>query len=944
MKKWKIKGNLIKVTAVLMCIFTLIFIMPTKTRAESDWDILKSGAKGLKDKAVENTYDELKGVVGDFVNLIMRIPDGVLYIVDTYVAGSRNPVRYKIEDKEYIYNFEVTPYEIFKSGIYDYNEENDEYITDMGMLDINFFSSKAVRSSKKGGTVISQELTPAIGKVYSNIRNLCIIVMMLVLMYIGIRIMISSIAEQQAKYKQLLLDWLVAFSLLFVMHYIMSFLVNINYTIIEMLCNDQGDSYYIADEDNDRVSVINSNSEDNDKVITRADSKAFEPGYNVTIDLSNEEVVNNNGKKIDGSTWGNDGEVPVKLVIYQNENSDQIKRIFKVNTLSYIRTVSYMSLRNKDDEKDEHKVYLIGDGKISNATDLDAMGYSILYVVIMIEIVMFIVIYLKRVIQLAFLTMIAPLVAFMYPLDKIGDGKAQAFNSWFKDYLFGVLIQPLHLLLYTVFIRAAGSLLSNNIIYALAIYAYMIPAEKYFKKILGFEKGASGVGMGGPLAGALGAGLAIGGLNKIAGIGPGPKGGGGKGKTDPRKHKTRKLSFGSSGAGGGAPSSAGVFSGAPSSSGGRFGARGAGRRGLTPSAGGRPKRTPPGLFSILGSTGKGLGRGISGVLTGGKYESMSGAGPKLAIAKNLAGKAFRGTAKVIGATSGGAVGLIAGTASAIVTGNESDILKGAIIGGSAGYKQLGGIAGTITGGLDNLSGTVVNDLAAKNDWVAEKVRVNDAIAQFAPELADLSSADRKKYTDVIEKTAAYTNFGSFDEVKAMSKALSASGGDAESAVNAFKSATSFGDLRTETNANAFKNNSDIIEQAQKMAGVTNAPVQRQASSYSDADVATEMAEARRIRARQKQKAEEELNAELDRKLNEARSTRRKREIADEHRRKIAELNASQQSDADLLAAVKQQKANADNAAAMEQYRAQLEPQIEKLYRRALSAQGELKKS
>ena len=894
MKKWKIKGNLIKVTAVLMCIFTLIFIMPTKTRAESDWDILKSGAKGLKDKAVENTYDELKGVVGDFVNLIMRIPDGVLYIVDTYVAGSRNPVRYKIEDKEYIYNFEVTPYEIFKSGIYDYNEENDEYITDMGMLDINFFSSKAVRSSKKGGTVISQELTPAIGKVYSNIRNLCIIVMMLVLMYIGIRIMISSIAEQQAKYKQLLLDWLVAFSLLFVMHYIMSFLVNINYTIIEMLCNDQGDSYYIADEDNDRVSVINSNSEDNDKVITRADSKAFEPGYNVTIDLSNEEVVNNNGKKIDGSTWGNDGEVPVKLVIYQNENSDQIKRIFKVNTLSYIRTVSYMSLRNKDDEKDEHKVYLIGDGKISNATDLDAMGYSILYVVIMIEIVMFIVIYLKRVIQLAFLTMIAPLVAFMYPLDKIGDGKAQAFNSWFKDYLFGVLIQPLHLLLYTVFIRAAGSLLSNNIIYALAIYAYMIPAEKYFKKILGFEKGASGVGMGGPLAGALGAGLAIGGLNKIAGIGPGPKGGGGKGKTDPRKHKTRKLSFGSSGAGGGAPSSAGVFSGAPSSSGGRFGARGAGRRGLTPSAGGRPKRTPPGLFSILGSTGKGLGRGISGVLTGGKY--------------------------------------------------ESDILKGAIIGGSAGYKQLGGIAGTITGGLDNLSGTVVNDLAAKNDWVAEKVRVNDAIAQFAPELADLSSADRKKYTDVIEKTAAYTNFGSFDEVKAMSKALSASGGDAESAVNAFKSATSFGDLRTETNANAFKNNSDIIEQAQKMAGVTNAPVQRQASSYSDADVATEMAEARRIRARQKQKAEEELNAELDRKLNEARSTRRKREIADEHRRKIAELNASQQSDADLLAAVKQQKANADNAAAMEQYRAQLEPQIEKLYRRALSAQGELKKS
>lgn len=947
MKKGKIKGNLIKIFIVLTCLCSLFLTMPKKSNA-AFWDNLS--VEGITKKVVSTTYEKLNNVVGDFVNLILWIPDGILDLIDEYVAGIEEPVRFKIEKKEYIYNFGVTPYEIFKSGVYEYDEANDVYKTKMGMLDINFFSNMFIKSQRAGGVVISKDLAPAISKIYNNIRNLCIIIMILVLMYIGIRIMISSIAEQQAKYKQLLIDWLVAFSLLFIMHYIMSFIVNINYVVIEMLCNDEGDSFYIADNENSKIDdKLEDEYEFTHRIARKKDRSKYDFGdnYLASIKLVDGDSEDYAGDDIKVNEWGKDGVVPVTLVILDDEDDD-LKRIYKLNTLSYVRTVSYASLRNKDDDEDEHKVYLIGDGKIKEANDLDAMGYSILYVVLMIEIVMFIVIYIKRVIQLAFLTMIAPLVAFMYPIDKIGDGKAQAFNSWFKDYLFGVLIQPMHLLLYTVFIRAAGSLLSNNIIYALAIYAYMIPAEKYFKKILGFEKGASGVGMGGTLAGALGAGLAMGGLNKFAGIGPGPKGGGGKGKTDPRKHKTRKLSFSSSGAGGGTPSSAGLFGGAPSSAGGRFGVRGAGRNtargGLAPGAGGRQRRKLPGVFSVLGSAGKGVLRGASSALTGGKYESLSGTGPKLAMITNLAGKGFRGAARVVGATSVGAAGLIAGTASAIVNGNEGDILKGLIIGASAGNKQFGSLAGSITGGIDSFTGTVVNDLAAKNDWVAEKVRVNDAMAQFAPELADLSSSDRKKYAGVIEKTAAYTNFSSFDDVKAMSKALEATGGDAESAVNAFKSATSFGDLRTETNANAFKNNSDIIEQAQKMAGVTNAPVQRQASSYSDADVATEMAEARRIRARQKQKAEEELNAELDRKLNEARSTRRKREIADEHRRKIAELNASQQSDADLLAAVKQQKANADNAAAMEQYRAQLEPQIEELYRRALSAQGELKKS
>ena len=40
--------------------------------------------------------------------------------------------------------------------------------------------------------------------------------------------------------------------------------------------------------------------------------------------------------------------------------------------------------------------------------------------------------YLKRVVNMAFLTLIAPVVALTYPIDKVADGKAQAFNLWIK--------------------------------------------------------------------------------------------------------------------------------------------------------------------------------------------------------------------------------------------------------------------------------------------------------------------------------------------------------------------------------------------------------------------------------------------------------------------------------------------------------------------------------
>ena len=45
-----------------------------------------------------------------------------------------------------------------------------------------------------------------------------------------------------------------------------------------------------------------------------------------------------------------------------------------------------------------------------------------------------------------------------YPIDSIGDGRAQGFNNWFRRILMEILIQPIHLVIYVVFIYSAGEI------------------------------------------------------------------------------------------------------------------------------------------------------------------------------------------------------------------------------------------------------------------------------------------------------------------------------------------------------------------------------------------------------------------------------------------------------------------------------------------------------
>lgn len=337
-------------------------------------------------------------------------------------------------------NIKLTPAEIFAGNV--------------SALDANFFKTEGDHNQELGGSEksIVEQLRDTVATWYVALRNIAIVGLLSALLYIGIRIVISSSAGDKAKYKQFFVDWVVALCLIFFLHYIMAFTMTMSETVTDVLAGDRTNQGRIKE---------------------------------VNIRLT----------ETDGTTTFKDAGTEV---------------CFSSNFTGVARM--------KAD-------YQGGTLKI---------GYSILYIALTVYTVYFAFVYLKRLLMLAFFTMIAPLVALTYPLDKIRDGKAQAFNYWFKEYMFYALLQPMHMLLYTVFVSSALSVAANNLLYAIVALAFIVPAEKIVKQMFGI-KGNTESTLGGFAGGA----LASQAFNMLRKGPPQPKKGGGDG---PKGEKGVRLS------------------------------------------------------------------------------------------------------------------------------------------------------------------------------------------------------------------------------------------------------------------------------------------------------------------------------------------------------------------------------------------------------------------
>lgn len=235
---------------------------------------------------------------------------------------------------------------------------------------------------------LAATISPTVSTWYKAFRNIAIVGLLSVLVYIGIRIVIGTVSEK-ARYKERLQDWLVALAMIFFMHFIMAGIMMLSEKIIDLV-----------------------------------------------------------------GQAGNTG-----IIIAVNDGA-----IFRTTFLGFIRFFAQ-----------------------TNSWKL-GVGYSLMYFILVGITCRYTFIYLKRALYLAFFTMIAPMVALTYPIDKIKDGQAQAFNVWIKEYFINAIIQPVHLLLYTTLVGSTMSLAVKNPIYGIVVLLFMPTAEKWIKSMFKIDK------------------------------------------------------------------------------------------------------------------------------------------------------------------------------------------------------------------------------------------------------------------------------------------------------------------------------------------------------------------------------------------------------------------------------------------------------------------------
>ena len=114
------------------------------------------------------------------------------------------------------------------------------------------------------------------------------------------------------------------------------------------------------------------------------------------------------------------------------------------------------------------------------------------YMVLCVVTIMFFISYLKRMMTIAFLITIAPLVTVTYSIDKIGDGKSQALNAWLKEFSYTILIQPFHCITYLALGSIGTKLLTRNDNFAdifIGIYflSFILQSENIVRGIFGIK-------------------------------------------------------------------------------------------------------------------------------------------------------------------------------------------------------------------------------------------------------------------------------------------------------------------------------------------------------------------------------------------------------------------------------------------------------------------------
>lgn len=165
-----------------------------------------------------------------------------------------------------------------------------------------------------------------------------------------------------------------------------------------------------------------------------------------------------------------------------------------------LNKVSMMQLAEKSEDVIEYTneeleidIYEAVRTRAYDAKLVNGMIGMIMYMTLVYFAIRYTIVYLKRLLTLIVLTLMAPAVGVAYALQKVFSGKSSSLTTWMTEYIMNVLIQVVHAIIYSVFISTAlvMSLQSvSGMILALILMNYALKAEKTFRTI--FKMGGNG--------------------------------------------------------------------------------------------------------------------------------------------------------------------------------------------------------------------------------------------------------------------------------------------------------------------------------------------------------------------------------------------------------------------------------------------------------------------
>lgn len=263
----------------------------------------------------------------------------------------------------------------------------------VGLFNVNYFDTEA--SYDVGEATIEAnssniKIKEGITEVYQISKTIAIALSLSVLIYIGMRMALSTVSSEQAKYKKMFMAWVESIIILFVMVYIMVAVVEFG-DILTGIFYDM------------RCKII------------AEDPEFYRDG------------------------------------VFENT----------------IRETTLIAVFTK--------------------SGLVVTFWSIIYWCLLFLEIKFFWLYLKRFLMVGLLIVVSPLIIITYSIDKAGDGRAQVFSTWMKEYVVNVLIQPLHALIYMVFVLTANAIAYKSPLVALALLLCMGSVERMVKVVFNLK-------------------------------------------------------------------------------------------------------------------------------------------------------------------------------------------------------------------------------------------------------------------------------------------------------------------------------------------------------------------------------------------------------------------------------------------------------------------------